>query len=318
MKIGILFDLKEDYDIDCDYDDFASLEEVMTLANILSKLNHTVGLEHGIKHICENIIDIKNKYDLVFNLFEGYLSRNREALIPALLELNQIPYIGSDAFANALTLDKFATKLYAIDYNIETPNFALYDYHNKNIHRSVPSSQKLVLKPVCGGTSDGIKFVNESNNLLHEVESIASEYKQNILIEEYIEGSDISVSMFGNPSNGYEVIGAVQTCDTNFNNLDIYDKNLKLTHNVIRIIPKWSEVTEKDIYRKCKTIASAIKLKGFFRIDFRINNCGCYFLEINATPSLLIEGNFLNSIKLNNQDRNEIFRRIMLNENFES
>ena len=52
--------------------------------------------------------------DLVFNIAEGQGSRNREAWVPTLLDLYNIPYVGSDPLALTLGLDKSMAKSHAL------------------------------------------------------------------------------------------------------------------------------------------------------------------------------------------------------------
>ena len=319
MNICILFDLKEDYELDnIEFGDFTVLEEAMVLANTLTEAGHKVQLLHGIDMLLINTNFLKESFDLVINLIEGPTSRNREALIPAFLELYNIPYIGSDCYASSICLDKYLTKIIAQKNGILTPNFTLYIKHNKKILGNLPSNGKLILKPVHGGSSDGIILIDANDPNLHNfLTKLGNTYKQNILIEEYISGGDYSVSVMGNTSSGYSIIGAVRISDKSLNDLLVYDKLHKQDdYNVIKTIPDWSESTRQSVYSSCLRMAEIIELSGFFRFDFRIYDQKPFFLEINTIPSLTVDGSFIKCLDLNGLDRKEIFTRILKNENF--
>jgi len=61
--------------------------------------------------------------DVVFNIAEGFKGRNRESQVPALLELLDIPYTGSDPATLAIALDKGLAKKIVRQHGIYTPNF---------------------------------------------------------------------------------------------------------------------------------------------------------------------------------------------------
>lgn len=317
MKIGIIYDLKDDYTFDnTDVDDFTDLEEITNLTNILVKLGHSVNLIHGTTYLLSNIEMIKNNNDILINMTEGYNSRNREGLVAAFLELNKIRYIGSDCYAGIVTLDKYLTKLIAKDLSIPTPDFALYLYESQKFNNPLPTCKKLVLKPAFAGSSDGIQcVVNENVNMQSKIKNLANKYTQNILVEEYIDGYDISISAYGNSKNGYDIIGAVITTDLNGNKLVIYDKKLKNSDKIKKSLPIWTNYRQNIIYNYCLSLAENLALSGFFRFDFRINDTENYFLEINALPSLLQNGSFIKAIDLNGKNKYDILQRIIENEN---
>lgn len=111
FKIGIAYDVKEDYKLDSEdwkYSDFSTLAEVQYVKRLFEKRDHSVVLLGNYEEIY-NLL--KNNtfpaVDVVFNMAEGIGSRNRESWIPSLLEINGIPFTGSDAFALSLPIETF-------------------------------------------------------------------------------------------------------------------------------------------------------------------------------------------------------------------
>lgn len=322
MRIGILFDLKNDYHLEnVDADDFTSLEEVVILANTLSELGHEVKLIHNLDYIIRNASYMKESVDLVINLTEGAISRNREALLPAFLELWKIPYIGSDCFANAITLDKYVTKLLAKECAIPTPNCTLFLYNSKTLLEEIPQSEYLVLKPVYGGSSDGILLKERnSSDLIACITALSERFQQNILVEEFVRGSDYSISLYGNVHSGYKLIGAVKILDKNMKDMSIYDKCYKEKYDVLKVLPDWDEETQNCVYDYCLKLAGLLELRGFFRFDYKVSNDGIAFLEINPIPSLMTDGSFLKAIEVHGKNLKDIMKEILENEStqFES
>ena len=109
--------------------------------------------------------------DIVFNIAEGFNGVSREAQIPSILDMLQIPYTGSDPLTLATCLDKARAKEILSYYRIPNANFVIADSMEaaKNINLGFP----LIVKPVSEGSSKGIfstSFVRDKNELLKEVE----------------------------------------------------------------------------------------------------------------------------------------------------
>jgi D-alanine-D-alanine ligase-like ATP-grasp enzyme len=100
--------------------------------------------------------------DVIFNTAEGQQGKLREALYPALFEELGIPYTGSDAYANALTLDKWLTKLMVARAGVDTPRACLVNPRNYEqvIERGVGLAFPVIVKPNHEGSSKGIYVGN--------------------------------------------------------------------------------------------------------------------------------------------------------------
>src|SRR3954468_851308 len=83
-----------------------------------------------------NLIDRQREYkpDLCFNIAESHFGDAREAQIPAILEMLQIPYTGSRMLGLALALDKAMTKRVLKTYGLPTPEFQLFESPNEPIN----------------------------------------------------------------------------------------------------------------------------------------------------------------------------------------
>src|SRR5215813_13409568 len=113
MKVGLTYNLSSDYQPkeDDPLDITAEFDSEVTIKGLCEAIRH-----HGHEPVMigdgEKLYKWlrRNSIDIVFNIAEGYYGRGREAQIPALLEMLQIPYIGSDSVALGVALDKVMTK----------------------------------------------------------------------------------------------------------------------------------------------------------------------------------------------------------------
>src|SRR4051794_23284671 len=114
MKIGITFDLKSTSAAganaaDDSDEEFDSPHTIDAIANVLRGMGHTVALLGDGREFLEKVL--AEKPEFVFNFAEGRgVSRSREARVPAILEMLDIPFTGSDPFTMAVTLDKDCAK----------------------------------------------------------------------------------------------------------------------------------------------------------------------------------------------------------------
>jgi D-alanine-D-alanine ligase len=146
---------------------------------------------------------LKNPPDLVFNFAEGHgISRSREARVPAVLDMLGIPYTGSDPFTMAVTLDKDCAKKLVKVAGVAVPaGFAL---EGSAPLSSIPMQAlqfPLVVKPAWEGSSKGIRskcFVERAADLAAVIESIRGDHPQTVLLEEYIQGEELTVGLYGN------------------------------------------------------------------------------------------------------------------------
>ena len=110
MRIGLAYDLKDDIEAGRDIpedalEEYDSIKVVRAIARSLRSLGHRTVYLGGGRKFLENIL--KSRVDFVFNIAEGRGSlRSREAQAPAVLEMLNIHYTGSDPLTLAITLDK--------------------------------------------------------------------------------------------------------------------------------------------------------------------------------------------------------------------
>ena len=175
--------------------EFDSPATITALRNALTELGHEVHLVEVSELASHLVARLESLHpDLVFNTAEGSHGRYREAFFPALFEQLRLPFTGSDAYVCALTLDKQAAKLMVATQGVPTPRWVYYD-------GSTPFAPPdlrfpVIVKPNFEGSSKGItaESVVDTPAALEElVARLIDRYATGLLIEEFIDGKDVTV-----------------------------------------------------------------------------------------------------------------------------
>ena len=294
MKIGIAYDTKDMYCIEGEtYNDFADKQSILSLKKELEKLGHDVTLIGNAKNIVELLKKDCLNCDIVYNTVEGISSRNREGIIPTLLEIYDIPYIGTDAFGLSLTLNKYLTKIIAQHYNIKTPKSILVGYSN-NIENYDIRLDKLhfpiILKPNYEGNSSGISVCNNAEDAIKRIHELLTLYHTDILCEEFIYGKEITVPYIDTDPEGLWDVTSVDVQKSDDFWLDI---NWKLYGDYKNVILNVDTKTREYFENTVKTLFKVIGCRDFCRFDFRLtSNNDVYFIEANPLPALFKGGSF--------------------------
>jgi len=134
--------------------------------------------------------------EIVFLLLHG--TYGEDGVIQSLLELRGIPYTGSGILASALAMNKAMTKMVFERYGIPTPKWIVVE--KMQLNNSVLEIWKTfpcVVKPNDGGSTIGMSIVEKSENIFSAIEH-AFQYSKKVLIEEFIEGRELTVPILGN------------------------------------------------------------------------------------------------------------------------
>ena len=292
MKIAFIYDDQEDYFVTdkIEYADFCLKKEASLIIHSLEKLGHIVKVIKGKSSLKKHINKI-TEFDLVFNKTEGFKSRNREGLVPAVMEMFGIPFIGTDAYGFSLSLNKYHTKLIAKDKGIITPKFLLIENEDdcQNIHNI---EFPIIIKPNNEGSSMGCQVFRKLNNEVYtEIKRLLKKFKQPVLIEEYIDGIDISVPIIGT-GNKAECIGIVEFSNSDGSYPEIASTKFKYIDDYKTKILFRNENILNKIKEDALKIYKALECKDYGRIDFRLSDDKPFFLEINPLPTLCINGAF--------------------------
>ena len=137
--------------------------------------------------------------ELVFNVAEGIHGADREAQIPAMLEMLGIPYTGSGPLSLALCLHKGKAKEILAYHGIPTPAFQVLQHPHEPLSETL--AFPLILKLLHEGSSMGLSYdsiVETPQALVARARYLMQTYGQPVLVEQFIDGREFTVSILGN------------------------------------------------------------------------------------------------------------------------
>ena len=294
LQVGVVYNLKRaEQSLSAAPDDQAeydSMDTVLAIERALKRQGCRTVLLEADEELPEKLR--RHRPDLVFNIAEGRGGRAREAQVPALLSLFDIPYTGSDETTLCIALDKALTKRLLATYRIPTPRYRVYEsgmrIRTSGLHFPV------IVKPNAEGSSKGIADVCIAENateLKSLVEHNLALYSGSVLAEEYIHGREFTVGLLGN-GESVCVFPPMEILyhDSPIPGYHIYNYTVKqeFTKYVSYNCPaSLSPKLEREIVRLSKKAFLALGCRDFARVDFRLDETGkLYFIEINPLPGL--------------------------------
>jgi D-alanine-D-alanine ligase len=291
------------------WDDLDSEKTVEALAQAIRAGGHTCEFLEGDITLYDTVR--KFKPHICFNICEGHFGDAREAQVPAILEMLRIPYTGSKVLTLALALDKPMTKRVLTYHELPTPNFQIFERLDEPLEEDI--AFPLFAKPSREGTGMGVSaqsIVRNETELREQVAKIHKRYKQPVLVEEYIEGREVTVGVVGNLERpvarripyddsqarmqaGLLFLPPMEVDLQPFEESDIvYSNRLKvdLADKLNYLCPA---PLDAEVVNMLNWLTAAVfRVTGAFdvaRVDFRLDikdNLKPYILEINPLPGL--------------------------------
>lgn len=249
------------------------------------------------EHAYGKLQKVKGQVDLVFNIAEGLRGEMREAQIPAMLEMLGIPYTHSGALASAITLDKTLTKKIWLYHGLPTPKFVTVGFKEKPYVENLRFP--VLVKPNAEGSSKGVfndNVVEEPEKLVSKIRQIRKAYGNGVLVEEFLDGREFTVTVMGN-SSPYTLPIVEQ-------NFDIFPPEMR---RLVSYEAKWffedtlpdariayhcpaqiDTRLEKLITELCIKAFTVLGCRDIARIDLRLDGAGRpNLLEINTLPGMM-------------------------------
>jgi len=215
---------------------------------------------------------VEERIEVAFIALHGRL--REDGTIQGLLEVMGIPYTGSGVLASALAMNKAMAKKIFLYHRLPTPEFQVVMSGTRS---TVSIAPPLVVKPVCGGSTIGTSIVM-SEKEIDEALQRAAYYGEEILVEQYVEGVDITVGVL----NG-EPLPVIQIVPKS----GFYDYSSKYTPGKTEyLIPApLPETITKSAQELGVAAYQALECTGAARVDFRLGDHGeLTILEVNTIP----------------------------------
>jgi len=306
MNVALVFNLREESvnddeppsqppaepsnDIYAEWDD---IDTIMAVEAALST-RHQVSLINADLDAFTKLRKLKP--DLVFNIAEGLHGASREAQIPALLDMLQIPYTGSDPITLGLCLDKQRTKEILKQHRVPTPRFWVVA-NPVEIPRNLRFP--LMVKPCLEGSSKGVTnnaLVHNRKELVRQLEWITATYAQKTIIEEFLPGREFTVALLGNGAD----IRVLPIVEINFASLPagcnpIYSYEAKWVWDteesplqIFDCPAKLEPFLQQQIEQLCRHAFNALGCHDWCRVDVRLDAAGLpHVIELNPLPGIL-------------------------------
>jgi D-alanine-D-alanine ligase len=304
LKVALLANLKVNAPqwagmLEDQWDDLDSEKTVNALVNAIRLGGYECEFLEGDVTLLDTLRTYKP--DICFNICESHFGDAREAQVPALLEMLRIPYTGS----------KVMTQRILHWHELPTPNFQTFERVEEPLHDDLHFP--LFVKPSREGTGMGVSaksVINNEEELREQVAFILNHYKQPALVEQFIDGREVTVGLVGNligpvarrlPHNlnskrvqaGLHFFPPMEVDLNPYLETDaVYSNRLKvdLADQLNYLCPA---PVDEDMVDELNWLAAAVfRVTGSLdvsRVDFRLDkndNWKPYILEINPLPGL--------------------------------
>ena len=259
-------------------------------------------VEASLERLGHEIVPIDVGMDLVARLNEArpdvafialHGRGGEDGTVQELLEVLGIPYTGSTVHACVRCSDKVLAKHALRDGGLPTPDWVVLGeiaLHELGAGEALPGIEQrlgfpLVVKPVSQGSSLGVKFASSAPELPTALVAALS-YGTRVLLERYVAGRELAVSLLAGPDGGpaltLPIVEAVPQGP------EFYD--FAARYEIGRTEFVCPAVLEDDVAERVREIALAawtlLSCRGFARVDMILGDDGPIVLEINPIPGL--------------------------------
>ncbi len=207
-----------------------------------------------------------------------------DGVVQGTLELAGIPYTGSGVLSSALGIDKVMTKILLDAASLPTPSWVAVNSRTENPIELVLDNIALpaVVKPSREGSTIGLSLVFKKEDLADALAN-AHHYDQEVVVESFIDGSEITVGVLGNSPP--ETLPIIEIKPKGGH----YDFEAKYTKGMTEfIIPACvTPPTAALASDLAAEVFSIIKCRGMARVDMIVDRKDqVWILEINTIPGM--------------------------------
>jgi len=220
--------------------------------------------------------------DVIFPVMHGTTAE--DGSIQGLFELAGIPYVGCGVDSSVLAFDKALTKSIISTVGLEQAKFLIMEKDNYKDNLGLVEEKigyPCFVKPARQGSSVGISKVSSPENL-EEALLKAFKYDSKLLVEEFIQGREIEISVLGNRNPEASLPGEI------IPGAEFYDYEAKYINNnsILKVPAEMSASQIREIKSLAIKIYQVLGCRGLARVDFFLTKDTekFYFNEINTMP----------------------------------
>ncbi len=289
-----------------------SLRSGRRIAEVIKEQGHDV----EVVDVDANLLNWlkQNKPDCVVPVVHGAVGE--DGALRDVLDNLQIPYVGSKGPASRITFDKAIAKTIVAKNKIKTPNSialphtAFRELGADVVLDAVAQDLKLplVVKPVHGGSALGVSVIHERSELPAAMVNAFS-YDTTVLIEKYISGTELAVSVVEDEVTP-RALPIVEICPDG----GIYDYTARYTAGMVEFFTpaRISESDAKRVSQVAIEIHQALGLRDWSRIDLILENDQIWFLEATISPGLTETSLLPLAAEASNKSLGEIINKLIL------
>lgn len=325
-KIVILFDMAEPPPADRNYASIIDKdlwESELAVQKALQELGHQpifLGVFNDLQSLISDLNALKP--DLVFNMVEAFNNnRDFDAQIAGVLDLLNVPYTGTKTLGLSLCRDKSLSKKILSYHRIRVPKWV-----TSHVDRPLRGLKRFdypaFVKPAREEASEGISrdaFVENESDCLSRIRFLHERYNSDVIVEEFIPGRELYVSVLGNKR--LQVLPIRELTFREFPEDVPKFATFKAKWDV-EYRKKWgirnefakglSETTTKQIEKMVKRAFEVLSLKSYARFDLRLKEDGeVVLIEANPNPSISPWDDFAHSAQKADIDFKDLIDRLI-------
>lgn len=255
---------------------------------------------------------------VIFNWCEGLDGDpNAYDAVPPILEELGFAYTGANAWSLHVTQRKGVTKQILLDNKIPTPVSKVYEKAVLNGWRRYPA----IVKPANEHCSFGItrdSVVDNPQQLKERVQYILDTWKGPALVEDFIDGVEYNVSIWGNDNPQTLPVAAIDysVFSDYHDRLVSFDAKWNPDSDAYRLTgvqcpAPLEPVLRRRIERVAMKAYQSLRLRDYGRVDLRVRNGVPYVLDVNANPDITMEGGFARSARVAGYDYGRMSAQIL-------
>jgi D-alanine-D-alanine ligase len=233
-------------------------------------------------HLADTLL--RGHIDVVFPALHGPLGE--DGSIQGMLEVAGVPYVGSGVAASACAIDKVIAKRLFRDAGLPLAREVVVERDDAGeaaalVRASLPG--RVVVKPATQGSAVGVAFAESDDDLAAALEA-AFAYDSKVLVEEFVEGAEITVGILESPAPfPFPVIDIRTPGDSWYDFEHRYGVGLS-EHVIPAPLPE-------DVYASVQEMAvqahSTLGCRDLSRVDFLVEPDGrIVLLEVNTLPGM--------------------------------
>ena len=218
--------------------------------------------------------------DCVFIALHG--GQGEDGTVQALLDMAAVRYTGSGHLGSALAMDKHLTKVLLRAAGVATANWIMAPSPGTSVVDAAEVGSQLdwpvVVKPSKQGSTVGLSIVRAPGELSRAIGE-AFRYDDEVMIERFVPGRELTVAILGD-----QVFPTIEIKPVK----ELYDYECKYTPGMAKeFVAELTPELQLELTDQARRSFLALKLRGYARIDFRLDPSGqSWCLEANTLPGM--------------------------------